>query len=93
MFLKQQKKGNKLAPKYYGTYKVLQRIGSMAYKLEFPPSSHVHLFFHISCLKKITDDKISVQTILLEIDEEGKMVPRPKTILDIDLATAKSRNY
>ena len=45
MSLKQQKKNNKLAPKYYGPYKVLQRIGSMAYKLELPPYSRVHLVF------------------------------------------------
>jgi hypothetical protein len=37
--LKQAKKDNKLSPKYYGPYKVLQRIGTMAYKLEFSASS------------------------------------------------------
>jgi hypothetical protein len=39
---KQQKKDKKLSPKYYNPYKVLHRIGIMAYKLEFPPYSHVH---------------------------------------------------
>jgi hypothetical protein len=34
MSLKQAKKDNKLSPKYYGPYKVLQNIGTMAYKLE-----------------------------------------------------------
>jgi hypothetical protein len=68
MSLKQQKEDNKLAPKYYGPYKVLQRIGSMAYKLELPPSLHVHPFFHVSCLKKVIDNKIPVQTILPEIN-------------------------
>ena len=34
--LKQAKKNNKLFPKYYGPYKVLQNIGTMAYKLELP---------------------------------------------------------
>jgi hypothetical protein len=52
MFLNQQNKGNKSAPKYYGPYAVLQRIGSMSYKLEFPPYSHVHLVFHVSYLKR-----------------------------------------
>jgi hypothetical protein len=34
MSLKQAKKDNKLSPKYYGPYKVLQKIGTMEYKLE-----------------------------------------------------------
>ena len=63
MSLKQQKKDTKLAPKYYGPYKVLQRIRSMAYKLKLPPYSNVHPFFYFSCLKKVIDDKILVQTI------------------------------
>ena len=39
MSLKQHNKDNKLAPKYYGPYRVLQNIGSMAYKLELPTTS------------------------------------------------------
>lgn len=53
MSLNQTKKDNKLYPKYYGTYKVLQKIGTMAYKLELPTSSRVHPVFHVSFLKKV----------------------------------------
>jgi hypothetical protein len=63
MSLKQAKKDNKLSPKYYGSYKVLQKICTMAYKLEFPTSSRVHPVFHVSCLKKVIGDKIPVQNI------------------------------
>ena len=39
MSLKQAKKDNKLSPKQYGPYKVLQNIATMAYKLELLASS------------------------------------------------------
>ena len=72
MSLQTTKKDNKLSPKYCGPYKVLQKIGSMACKLELPASLCVHPVFHVSCLKKVINDKMLVQTILLEFDEEGK---------------------
>jgi hypothetical protein len=74
MSLKKQKKDNKLAPKYYGPYKVLQRIGSIDYKLELPPYSCVHPVFHVSCLKKVINNKIPIQTSLPELNEEGKII-------------------
>ena len=49
MSFKNTKKDNKLPPKYYGPYKVLQKTSSMAYKLELPASSRTHPFFHVSC--------------------------------------------
>ena len=83
MSLKSTKKDNKLSPKYYGLYKVLQNIGSMAYNLELPASSRVHLVFHVSCLKKVISDKLPVQTILPELAEEGKIILDPEEITKI----------
>jgi hypothetical protein len=54
----------------------------MDYKLELPPSSHVRPIFHVSFLNKVIDDNIPVQTILLEINEEGKIILEPETILE-----------
>jgi hypothetical protein len=82
MYLNKKNNDNKLAPKYYGPYMVLQRIGSMAYKLELPPYSRVHLVFHVSFLNKVIGNKIPVQTILPEINEEGKIILEPETILE-----------
>ena len=72
----------KLAPKFYGPYKVLQKIGSVAYKLEFPPSSHIHPVFHVSCLKKVIGTNIRAQTILPEMDMEGSIILEPEAILN-----------
>ena len=82
MSLKQSKKDNKLSPKYYGPYKVLQKIGTMVYKLELPTSSRVHLVFHVSCLKKVIGDNIPVQPIFLELDEEWKNILEPEVITE-----------
>ena len=82
MSLKQANKDNKLSSKYYGPYKVLQNIGTMAYKLELPASSRVHPVFHVSCLNKVMGDKILVQTILPKLNEEGKIILEPKAVTE-----------
>ena len=82
MSLKKSKKDNKLLPKYYGPYKVLQKIGTMAYKLELLASSQVHPVFHVSCLKKVIGDKLPFQTIFLELDEEAIIILEPDAITE-----------
>ncbi|GKD48327.1 putative reverse transcriptase domain-containing protein [Tanacetum coccineum] len=48
----------KLNPWYIGPFKILERIGPVAYKLELPEElSNVHSTFHVSNLKKCLSDE------------------------------------
>ena len=71
---------------------MLQTIGTMAYKLELSASSQVHLVFHVSCLKKVIGENIPVQTILLELDEEGKIILEPEAVTEIRTRQLRNRS-
>ena len=92
MSLKQSKKDNKLSSKYYGPYKALQKIDTMAYKLELPASLRVHLVFHVSCLKKVIGDKIPVQTIFPELDKEGKIILELEVVTETRIRQLRNRS-
>jgi hypothetical protein len=74
----------KLAPRYIGPFKIIDRKGEVAYQLELPPQlSEVHDVFHVSQLKKCLQVPEEQQAIEY-LDPRGDLTysERPIRILD-----------
>ena len=63
----------KLLPRFIGPFEILERIGSVAYRLALPPSMlGVHEVFHVSMLQKYTPDPAHVVDWgQIEVDTDG----------------------
>ncbi|GJR29374.1 hypothetical protein Tco_1105606 [Tanacetum coccineum] len=77
-------KRGKLNPRYVGPFKVLKKVGAIAYKLELPQElSRVHNTFHVSNLKKCySDDPLVVPLEGLQVDDKLHFVEEPVEIMD-----------
>ncbi|KAI3774923.1 hypothetical protein L1987_49486 [Smallanthus sonchifolius] len=81
----------KLAPRYVGPFKILERIGKVAYKLGLPPSlGNVHPTFHVSNLKKcLADENLHIPLDDVHIDETMHFVERSVEIMGREVKQLK----
>lgn len=72
----------KLRSKYYGPFKIVERVGEVAYKLHLPDSTTIHPVFHISQLKEhVGKHAIPLPHVPL-VTEDGKIKTFPFAFLD-----------
>jgi hypothetical protein len=75
-------KSLKLHSKLYGPFKVLQKVGSVAYKLLLPEDCSIHPVFHVSQLKQHLGPKVIPQANLPLVDSEGNIKMHPEKLLE-----------
>jgi hypothetical protein len=88
----------KLAPRYIGPYKVLERRGEMSYKLELPLKlSEFHDVFHVSQLRKCLQAPNQPETFkevdqdTIDLNHDLTYRERPTRILEKDVCLTRRR--
>ncbi|GJU64792.1 hypothetical protein Tco_1246627 [Tanacetum coccineum] len=78
-------------PSNIGPFKILERIGLVAYKLELPEElSNIHSTFHVSNLKKcLSDESLVIPMKELRLDDKLNFVEEPVEIMDREVKQLK----
>ncbi|GKA80502.1 reverse transcriptase domain-containing protein [Tanacetum coccineum] len=81
----------KLNPRYIGTFKIIAKLGTVAYRLELPEQlSRVHNTSHVSNLKKcFSNEPLVIPLDEIQIDDKLNFIEKPVKIMDREVKRLK----
>nr|GEU34077.1 putative reverse transcriptase domain-containing protein [Tanacetum cinerariifolium] len=84
-------KRGKLNPRYIRPFKILAKVGTIAYRLKLPEQlSRVHSTFHVSNLKKcLSDEPLAILLDEVHIDDKLRFIEEPVELIDSEVKRLK----
>ncbi|GKG11362.1 hypothetical protein Tco_0342762 [Tanacetum coccineum] len=84
-------KRRKLNPRYIGPFKIIAKVGTVAYRLELPERlSRVHSTFHVSKLKKcMADELLAIPLDEIQVDDKLNFIKEPVEVMDREVKRLK----
>nr|GEZ05405.1 reverse transcriptase domain-containing protein [Tanacetum cinerariifolium] len=84
-------KHGKLSPRFIRPFKVIERIGPVAYMLELPDKLRgIHDTFHVSNLERcFVNDNVVIPLDEVQLDEKLHFVEEPMEIMDTEVKRLK----
>ncbi|GJQ98270.1 hypothetical protein Tco_0009409 [Tanacetum coccineum] len=84
-------KRGKMNPRYIEPFKILAKVGTVAYRLELPEKlSRVYSTFHISKLKKcLADESLAIPLDEIQVDDKLNFIEEPVEVMDREVKRLK----
>lgn len=76
-----RKANEKLAPRFYGPFEIVERIGAVAYRLQLPTNAQIHPVFHVSQLKPFKGSETKSQPLPPHLSDILELQVEPLEVL------------
>lgn len=72
----------KIAARFYGPFEIVERIGTIVYRLKLLASSKIHKVFHVSQLKAVVGAEVKVSELPNTFYDKGRSILYPESITE-----------
>lgn len=77
----------RLSPRFFRPYQIVQRVGTVSYRLKLPPCARLHDVFHVALLK-LFHGQPPTQLVPLPAIHHGRVLPNPVQVLSSRFTSA-----